>query len=233
MRGRTDLARHRLVPMAATGTGSTTQGFEFPAAASAVRVGAALGLLLADDLRRRAAARPGGCRRRCVPRENAAMSDVLLICRDLPEMRVAKGWTLIEEGVRVDRLFVVKTGAFDVVRQDVRITRVAEPGAFLGEISAVLGSTATADVVAAEDSVVHVIDRASSAVRSQPELTFAIAQLLARRLAAVTAYLVDIKHQYADSGTHLALMDEVLGNLVAMQPARVKPGSERPDLPDY
>jgi CRP-like cAMP-binding protein len=161
------------------------------------------------------------------------MSNVLSICRDLPEMQIAKGWTLIKEGVRVDRLFVVKTGAFDVVRQDVRITRVTEPGSFMGEISALLGSTATADVVAAEDSVVHVIDRASSAVRSQPELTFAIAQLLARRLAAVTAYLVDIKHQYADSGTHLALMDEVLGNLVAMHPARVRPGSERPDLPDY
>ena len=161
------------------------------------------------------------------------MNDVLAICRDLPRLEVARGGTLIEEGVRTDRLFVVIAGAFDVVRNDVRITRVAEPGAFLGEIAAVLGSAPTADVVAAEDSEVHVIEQASTAVHAHPELTYAIAQLLARRLAAVTAYLVDIKRQYADSNSHLALMDQVLGNLVSMHPARIRPGSERTDVPDY
>jgi hypothetical protein len=49
----------------------------------------------------------------------------------------------------------------------------------------------------------------------------------------VTAYLVDIKRQYADSNSHLALMDQVLGNLVAMHPSTIKPGSERADVPDY
>jgi CRP-like cAMP-binding protein len=77
----------------------------------------------------------------------------------------------------------------------------------MGEISALLGSASTASVVAARDSTVHVVDRASTAVRQHPELTYAIAQLLARRLAALTAYLVDIKRQYADSNTHLMLMD--------------------------
>ena len=61
----------------------------------------------------------------------------------------------------------------------------------------------------------------------------AIAQLLARRLAAVTAYLVDIKRQYANSDTHLGLMDQVLGNLIAMHPSLTEPGSERSDVPDY
>jgi len=87
--------------------------------------------------------------------------------------------------------------------------------------------------VAAQDSTVHVIDDVSAAVRTQPELTFAIAQLLARRLTAVTAYLVDIKRQYADSNTHLSVMDQVLGNLVAMHPGTIEPGSERGDVPDY
>lgn len=148
-------------------------------------------------------------------------------------MRLPAGAELIAEGVRTDRLFVLKTGAFEVVRNGVRVTVVNEPGAFLGEISAVLGSAPTASVLATQDSVVHVIDEAGAAVRARPELTFAIAQLLARRLGAVTAYLVDLKRQYADSGTHLGLMDEVLGNLVSMQPAKVRPGSERTDQPDY
>ena len=96
-----------------------------------------------------------------------------------------------------------------------------------------LGSAPTASVVAAEDSTVHVVDGASESVQRRPELTYAIAKLLARRLSAVTAYLVDIKRQYADSNTHLALMDQVLGDLIAMHPSAIKPGSERSDVPDY
>ena len=114
------------------------------------------------------------------------MNDVLAMCRDLPEVRIAKGVSLIEEAVRTDRLYVLKSGAFEVVRNGVRVVHISEPGSFMGEISAVLGSPPTADVVAAQDSTVHVIDDASGAVQKWPELTFAIAQLLARRLSAVT-----------------------------------------------
>ena len=161
------------------------------------------------------------------------MNDVLAMCSDLPELRVARGDSLIEEAVRTDRLYVLKSGAFEVVRNGVRVVLIGEPGAFLGEISAVLGSAPTADVVAAQDSIVHVVDDASAAVQRWPELTYAIARLLARRLSAVTGYLVDIKRQYADSNTHLAVMDQVLGSLIAINPTEVKAGSERRDVPDY
>lgn len=161
------------------------------------------------------------------------MNDVLAICSDLPEQKLRRLEVLIEEGARTDRLFVLKSGAFEVVRNGIRVVKISEPGAFMGEISAMLGSASTATVVAAQDSTVHVVDNASTAVRRRPELTYAIAQLLARRLAALTAYLVDIKRQYADSNTHLTLMDEVLGNLIAMQPAAFEAGSERKDVPDY
>jgi CRP/FNR family transcriptional regulator, cyclic AMP receptor protein len=161
------------------------------------------------------------------------MNKVLAMCSDLPEVHVAKGDRLIEEAIRTDRLYVLKSGAFEVVRNGIRIVLIAEPGAFLGEISAVLGSAPTASVVAARDSTVHVLADASAAVQRQPELAYVIAQLLARRLSAVTAYLVDIKRQYGDSNTHLALMDQVLGDLIAMQPIAFTPGSERTDVPDY
>lgn len=161
------------------------------------------------------------------------MSELPSFCKGLPELRVEKGATLITEGVRTDRLYVVKRGSFEVVRDGVRLVVVREPGAFLGEMSAVLGSPPTASVIAAEDGVILALDDASNAVRTHPELTYAVARLLARRLAGVTAYLVDIKRQYADSNTHLALMDRVLGNLISTVPAGERTGSERTDLPDY
>ena len=84
------------------------------------------------------------------------MNDVLAMCRDLPELRLARGECLIEEAVRTDRLYVLKSGAFEIVRGGVRVVTISAPGAFLGEISAVLGSAPTASVVATEDSAVHV-----------------------------------------------------------------------------
>jgi len=161
------------------------------------------------------------------------MNDVLAMCSDLPEAHFAKGDRLIEEAVRTDRLYVLKSGAFEVVRNGVRVVLIDEPGAFLGEISAVLDSVSTASVFAAQDSTVHVLEDAAVAVQKRPEFTYAIARLLARRLSALTAYIVDIKRQYGGSNTHLAVMDQVLGDLIAMQPSTFKPGSERSDVPDY
>jgi len=156
----------------------------------------------------------------------------------LPLLGVPKGATLVHEAVRADKLYILKSGAFEVVRDGVRVVRIAEPGAFIGEMSAVLGSVPGASVLATQDSTVYVVDDATATVRREPELTLAIAQLLARRLQAVTTYLVDIKRQYADSDSHLGLMDEVLASLIAMQPANTQSGvgrvgSERADMPDY
>ena len=64
-------------------------------------------------------------------------------------------------------------------------------------------------------------------MRSDPEITFEIAALLAQRLNTATTYLADIKQQYAGSGSHLAMVSDVLASLVT-QPARpYDPGSDR------
>src|SRR3954451_24954832 len=60
------------------------------------------------------------------------VDDILTICRDWPEVAIGKGDLLIEEGVRANRLYVLKRGAFDVVRNGVRIVQIRDPGAFLG-----------------------------------------------------------------------------------------------------
>ncbi|MGC3987289.1 MAG: cyclic nucleotide-binding domain-containing protein [Pseudorhodoferax sp.] len=151
-----------------------------------------------------------------------------------PERAVPAGTVLIQEAERSDHLYVLRQGAFDIVRAGVRIVQVREPGAFLGEIAPLLDTPATASVIAARDSLVQVIHPAAAAVRSDPALTLAIAQLLARRLQTVTAYLVDLQQQYAGTGTHLALMDQVLARLMEQQPRPPQaPGSERADVPDY
>ena len=161
------------------------------------------------------------------------MTDVLTLCASFPELQVRRGETLIRERERTDRLYVLVQGKLAVLKGGVRLTEISEPGAFVGEISAVLESTPTADVLVTEDSTLRVIENASATVRAQPELAIAIAQLLARRLSALTAYVVDIKRQYADSDTHLGVMDKVLSSLIAAHPGGEDTGSERSDVPDY
>ena len=161
------------------------------------------------------------------------MNDVLALCSALPELQVPAGTVLIEEGVPMGRIYVLKRGAFQVVRTGVRVVAITEPGAFVGEISALLGSAPIADVVASQESTVHVIEDAEIAARRDPALTYAIAQLLARRLQAVTSYLVDVKRQYDGTNTHLALMDQVLANLMALQDVPgPRGGSGRSDVQD-
>jgi CRP/FNR family transcriptional regulator, cyclic AMP receptor protein len=161
------------------------------------------------------------------------MDDALTLSAERPERTVAAGETLITDGAPGTALYVLVEGGFEVRRHGQRLTTVSEPGAFLGEIAALLGTSYGADVVALERSTVRVIDDPATAIADDPHLALAIARLLARRLRAVTTYLGDLKEQYAGSGGHLALMDQVLSELTALGPAAVEPGSEREDVPDY
>jgi CRP/FNR family transcriptional regulator, cyclic AMP receptor protein len=141
------------------------------------------------------------------------MNDVLLLSSGFPERRLAAGETLIDEGVRTDRLYVLKSGAFEVVRDGVRVVVIEEPGAFLGEISVLLGTPTTAQVVAACASTVHVIENGPAVARTRPEFTFVIARLLARRLNAATARLVEIKRQHANATARVEFLEQVLADL--------------------
>lgn len=161
------------------------------------------------------------------------MDDVLALCRGLPARALGPGEVLLVEGEPSGPMYVLVDGRVAVRKGEMTVTTVSEPGAFLGEIGALLGMPVSADVVAVTDTEVLVIEDAAATVVDRPELTLAIARLLARRLRAVTSYLGDLKRQYADLDGHLSMMDAVLSELTSMRPRDVEPGSERDDVPEY
>ena len=158
---------------------------------------------------------------------------MLSLCRGLPERSFAQGEELLGEGGQSGQLLVLIEGEVSIRRQGFPIAHLREPGIFLGEISALLGSAHSASVVAEAPTRCHVIDDAATALARYPELLIGVARLLARRLSALTAYLVDIKRQYGEANGHLALMDQVLSELMSVQPLVIEPGSAREDQPDY
>lgn len=156
------------------------------------------------------------------------MEDLLDRCRDLPAVTVAAGEILLREGERTGRLYVLAEGCLEVFRGEVQIALVDDPGAVFGEMAALLDRPHSTSVRAVTPVRLHVIEGAEAYLAANAELLLPIARLLARRLANVTTYLVDVKRQYRDRDDHLGMVDAVLETLTNEQGPEFIKESELP-----
>lgn len=136
----------------------------------------------------------------------------------LPPLRVAGGTTVLAAGTKTGRLVFLETGWIGIVRDGVTVTRVREPGAAFGEISLLLDVPHSADVVALDDSTLRIAEGAAALLLECPGLTAYVATVLAHRLDAATRNLVDVYSQFANAGSHLGMIDEVLDSLASRHP---------------
>lgn len=162
------------------------------------------------------------------------MREILKLCTEIPQSRVAAGEAILREGERSGRIYILIEGSVEVVKGDVQINTVSDPGAIFGEMSVLLDAPHMATVRALEPSRFHVAEDANSFMNADPALAYQVSRLLARRLHAMISYLVDLKHQFEDQGDHLGIVDEVLETLVHHQGEPHDPGSDRdPDPTVY
>lgn len=152
------------------------------------------------------------------------LSAILPACAGLPVQRFAPGSVLIAEGPAVGHLYILRTGAIDVLRGETHISTMSEPGAIYGEMSALLGQDHSATVRAATDVEVYRLDDAATALRGNADLLYHVATILARRLIGATNYLADLKEQFAGRSDHLGMVDTVLDALVQRQRSTVAAG---------
>src|SRR6266487_456737 len=95
----------------------------------------------------------------------------------LPLRTYQAGEVVFPARSKTGQLLILKNGVVAIVKEDVEIAKVGEPGAVFGELSALLDQPHTADVRAVEIS------------------QFYIAATLARRLNSANQVLVDLKNQ--------------------------------------
>lgn len=147
------------------------------------------------------------------------MKSVLQACEDrnLPTLHYSAGEIVLEEGLESGSIYILKQGCVEVSKQEVELTTISSPGAWFGEISALIGGPHTATVKAETDSTFYIVEDGSSLLKKHPELNYHIALLLAHRLKSVTTYLVDIQNQFASNKDHLGMVDEVLESLIHHQ----------------
>lgn len=155
------------------------------------------------------------------------MRSFLEVCEGARLTEFPAGEVLLPEGTTSGHLFVLKDGVVEVLRGDTQVATVEEPGALFGEMSVLLSRPHTATVRTLTPCKVYVFDDAANFLRSNPQVAYHVARLIAGRLNAATSYLADIKRQFEDRTDHLGMVGEVLDTLMHNQEDEFKPGPER------
>ena len=120
--------------------------------------------------------------------------------------------TLVQEGQKTGRLYVLKSGDLEIVRDGSLVATIGEPGAIVGEISVLIDAPHTATVRSRHGAKVYVVDDPTAFLDAHPSIARRIAQLLAHRLQKTTALLVDMRQQ-AKERDDLVMFDKIFALL--------------------
>lgn len=134
--------------------------------------------------------------------------------RSLPVVSVPEGANIIVEGVQLDRIYFLKAGRLEVIRDEIRVNLIKTPGSVLGEISVLLNQPSTATVKALDEAELFECVNPFEFLKQHPEVTLHMSSLLASRLASATQYLVDVKEQLKDCSDHVGMVDGVLDSIL-------------------
>jgi CRP/FNR family transcriptional regulator, cyclic AMP receptor protein len=128
-----------------------------------------------------------------VETQNAKGASLGKLLEAFPTASYRAGETVLKAGSKTGQLLVLKKGAVAIHRDSVEIAKVQEPGAVIGELSALLDLPHTADVKALEDTQFYVGDAAL--LQKDPNAVLQVAKILAQRLVAVDSGFVELKKQ--------------------------------------
>lgn len=134
-------------------------------------------------------------------------SSLLKALGKLQPQDFAAGTTLIAQGEGPARLFILAEGTLEVVRGDVGVATIAEPGAAVGEMAALLGRPASATVRAKTAVRAYVVSDPNAFFEKSPGVLIEIARTLARRLDDTTAFLAESRHRFAGKDDLVFLED--------------------------
>lgn len=125
----------------------------------------------------------------------ATVSDLLNLCRDLPESAYQAGENIIAQGDADPKLVILRSGSVEILRDGLRVATAGSPGAIFGEISVILRTPHSATVRTLSDVTCHVITDPDSFLWQNAEIHFELMRVLAQRLVAVNDHLVDLSRR--------------------------------------
>jgi CRP/FNR family cyclic AMP-dependent transcriptional regulator len=159
------------------------------------------------------------------------MDAVLAEIDHIPNTIAAPGTVLISEGEQRGAIYVLIEGTVVVLKGDVRVARIRNPGALFGEMSTLLGTPYSATVMAETQVTVKEVVDGEGFLSSNLAVTLHTARLLAQRLHDSTTYLADLKNQFQDKTDHFGMVDRIMGALQNQQAKAGPAPAERRDDP--
>jgi len=111
----------------------------------------------------------------------------------LPVATRRAGETVISAGLKTDLLLILKKGAVVILKDAVEIAKVDQPGAVLGELSALLDQPHYAEVRALEETQFYIAD--AELLEKDPTVLLYVARIIAARLVAADSSLAEAKKQ--------------------------------------
>ena len=120
-----------------------------------------------------------------------AVFDKLLA--SLPVVARRAGETVLSAGLKTDLLLILKKGAVVILKDAVEIAKVDQPGAVLGELSALLDQPHYAEVRALEETQFYIAD--AELLEKDPTVLLYVARIIAARLVAADSSLAEAKKQ--------------------------------------
>jgi len=111
----------------------------------------------------------------------------------LPLATYQPGETVIAAGTKTGRLLILRKGAVSIRKNGTVIAEVKEPGAVIGELSALLNQPHTADVQTLEASEFRVAQ--ADLLVEDPVVLLYVAAILAQRLNLANQAVVELKSQ--------------------------------------
>ena len=122
----------------------------------------------------------------------------------LPVIKHLARQVVLGAGSKTGRLFFLRNGAVEVIKDGVSIANISTPGSVFGEQAVLLDQPHSADVRTLEQSEFYVAD-APAILAGDPTVALYVAAILARRLDAANRSLIEVKQQI-QAGEPLAVI---------------------------
>jgi len=137
---------------------------------------------------------------------------ILEAVQNYPVTVIGPRGVLVQEGQKTGKLYVLKSGDLEIVRDGSLVASIGEAGSIVGEMSVLLDQPHTATVRTRMGAEVHTIADPDAFLDTNPTIARQIAGLLAVRLQKTTALLVDMRQQAKEREDHV-MFDKIFALL--------------------
>ena len=109
----------------------------------------------------------------------------------MPEIEIASGETIIDEGKPGGKVMVLIEGTVEVFKSGEKVAEIDKPGNLLGETAMILGQNYGATVKTKDDCKFFEINNIYAFLRDNPDEALEVMKILCRRIESLNKQLTE------------------------------------------